>query len=333
MSERLRTFLAVGVLTLAIWVWADLEQTAPLREVQVPVKVIVPPEFIVKSVSPQEVTVKFQGPKGVVENLTASAEEMVCRLEPTDQQLKSSRVVLHARDGFLHWPRRMVVAEVKGEHDGTTDGDVTVQIDRMVRVKVDVKPNVTGAVATVAMAQPGEVEAHVAESEWNALRPDKRFAVAPLPVSSIPADGQVVREVSLDPRLGGPDGPKASFDPPIVKVTAKLESALVTRSLGRLPIRLGALPESFNKYQIVFQPGTETTVDLEVQGPDPDIAHLEPGNIWVVLELKAEDKPEPDSWLPGKLKVIGLPANVKLTRPLPTVNFNLVRPPEKPPTP
>ena len=102
MSESLRTLLAVTVLTLAIWIWADLEQTAPPREVQVPVKVVLPPDYLAKTVSPQEVTVSFQGPKGEVEKLAASAEEMVCRLEPTEQKLKSApagRLVLHAADG------------------------------------------------------------------------------------------------------------------------------------------------------------------------------------------------------------------------------------------
>jgi hypothetical protein len=336
MSERLRTILAVTVLTLAIWVWADLEQTAPPREVQVPVRVVLPPDYMAKTLSPTEVTVMFQGPKGEVEKLAASAEEMVCRLEPTDQELKNApagRLVLHAADGFKHWPRRIVITDILADHAGASTSDIVVQLDHMMKVRVDVKVAVTGAVATVAMAQPAEVEARVAESDWNRLAESKRFAVAPLVVSTLPPGGQIVQEVSLEPRLGGPDGIKASFDPPIVKVTAKLESALVTRTLKGLPVRVGAMPESLNRYQIVFQPGAQLTVDLEVQGPAPDVERLEPGNLYVLLELSAEDKPEPDSWLPGKPKVIGLPPNVKLVRPLPTINFNLVKIGEKPPTP
>jgi hypothetical protein len=243
--------------------------------------------------------------------------------------------VLPARDGFRRWAdRRISVTEVKCDHDGVIDGNINVQVDHMVRVKVRVEPKVTGAVAAAATAQPPDVQATVAESEYKALPEAKRVAIATLAVSSVPQNLQVEREVPLERHLGGPDGIEATFDPPIVKVTARLESTLVTKSLGRFPILLSAPPEMLNRYRVVFQPDAERYVEIEVQGPGPDVERLTPQDVRVELVLTADDKPNPGSWLPGKLAVTGVPPGLKLTKPLPTVNFNLEKQnTEKPPAP
>jgi hypothetical protein len=340
MNERIRTILAVTVLTVAIWVWADLEQTAPPREVQLPVRVLVPPGYILRSVSPAEVTVRYTGPKGEVEKLSASADEMVCRLAITEQELRPlgeqelrAGRTLHARDGLGHWPHRILVTDLKGEHDGIIDNDIIVRLDRVVHVKVDVKPRVTGAEAEGVTAQPAQVEARVAESEWRSLPEAKRFALATLVVGSIPQDPQVVGEVPLERKLGGPDGIEATFDPPTVKVRALLKSERVTRSLGVFRIKVVGAPDTMNRYHIVFPQGAELAVDLEVRGPAPEVDRINSDRVSVVLELTADDKPNPEAWIPGKLKVLGLPNNVVPTRDLPTVNFNLEKKNDKPPVP
>ena len=335
MNETVKTILAVTVLTAALWVWADLEQPAEPEEV-VPVRVTAPTDdYVIRGITPEQVTVKLKGPRGAIQELRASPEDMACKFDLTESDLKGPRCVLHVRDGFRHWAaRRIFVTDAKSEHDGLVDGDVIVRVDHMVRVKVRVEPKVTGAVATVAAVQPPEVTARVSESEWKSLPEAKRYAVAPLAVSSIPANTQIEREASLERKLGGPDGIEATFDPPIVKVTAKLESALVTKSLGRFPILLAAPPEMLSRWKVVFQPGVERYVELQVQGPGPDVERLMPQDVRVELVLTADDKPDPASWLPGKLVVAGLPPGVKLTKPLPTVNLNLEKPaPDKPPAP
>jgi len=334
MSETLKTILAVTVLTAAIWIWADLEQTGDAEE-QVPVRVTLPPDYVLRGVTPDQVTVKFKGPRGEIQVLRSSPEEMQCRLELSEPQLKNARVAVHARDGFRHWAaRRIVVTDVRSEHDGLVDGDVIVRPDRQVRLKVRVEPRVTGAVAAAVTAQPAEVLATVAESDFKALPEARRAAIAPLAVSSVPPSLQVEREVPLERRLGGPDGPDAAFEPPIVKVTARLESTLATKSLGRFPILLAAPPEMLTRYRVVFQPEAERYVELQVQGPGPDVERLTPQDVRVELILTADDKPDPASWLPGKLIVSGLPPTVVLTKPLPTINFNLEKQnSEKPPAP
>lgn len=333
MSERIRTFLAVAVLTLAVWVWADLEQTDEGEE-QVPVQINVPANFTVRELAPESITVTFTGPSGEIQDLKASATDRVCRFDLTEAQLGSDRLVLPARDGFKHWAkRRVVVDDVKDDRDDIPDGEIHVTVVRIVRIKVRVQPQVTGAEATAATASPHEVTARVAESDLKALPDTKRFVVALLDIDVVPEDLQVEQEVTLDRHLGGADGIEASFDPPIVKVSARFQSAVTTKRLGRFPILIVAPPEMLNRYRIVFQPEAERWVELEVEGATPAVERLKPQDIRVQLVLTEDDKPNPGSWLPREPVVVGLPPGIKLAKPVPTVNFNLEKHNEKPPTP
>jgi hypothetical protein len=338
MNEHVRTILAVTVLTVAIWVWADLEQTGEGEE-PVPVRITVPADYVLRSVSPEQVTVKFKGPQGEIQKLLSSPGDLVCRMDLPVADLKGGRVVLHARDGFKHWKeRRIVVSEVRGEHDGVVDGDLILRADRMVEVPVPVKAKITGAVEEDSSVQPDTVKARVTEAQAKIIEAAtdeaKPYAVAPIVITTMPQNPKIEQEVRLEPRLGGADGIlAAAFDPPTVKVTTRLKSTLTTKSLGRFPVLIAAPPEMLNRYRIIFQPEADRYVEVEVQGPAPDVERLNVRDVSVQLVLTADDKPDPASWLPGKPVVLGLPPGVKLTKPLPTINFNLEKPNQIPPTP
>jgi len=333
MSEHIRTILAVAVLTLVIWIWADLEQTGE-GEALVPVQITAPADYEIRDVTPEKVLARFKGPKGEIDSLNAS-DDKVCRFSLKESDLGANPLVLLAHDGFRHWnDRRIVVTEVRDARGASFDGKIYAKANRLVSLeKVRVAVQVTGAVPAVATAQPATVTARVAEADLERIPDSKRFVVAPLEVDAIPDDLLVDQEVTLDRRLGGPDGVEATFDPPTVKVSARLESAVTTKDLGRFPIMISAPPELLNRYRIVFQPEAERWVELEIQGPGPAVERLKPQDIRVQLVLTEDDKPNPGAWLPGKPVVLGLPANVKLVKPLPTINFNLEKQPEKPPVP
>ena len=334
MSERIRTFLAVAVLTIAVWVWADLEQTEPGEDL-VPVVINGPPVFQIRDINPKQLTVKYEGPKGELESLNASLKDRVCRFNLTEAELKTTPLVLPAREGFRHWTgRRIAVTEIRNQHGATFDGKIYANASRLVTVKeVDVKVQVTGAVAKNPHAEPAKVTARVAAADLAKLPEGRRFAVANVEVTTLPEDMQLKEPVLLDSKLGGPDGIDATFDPPTVTVRAMLESAVTRKGFGRLPILISAPSEMLNRYRIVFQPEADRWVELEVEGPTPAVERLKAQDIRVQLVLTADDKPNPGSWLPREPVVVGLPPGVKLVKPLPTVNFNLEKHNEKPPAP
>jgi len=334
MTERLRTFLAVAVLTIAIWVWADLEQTGESEDL-VPVVINGPAGFRIADVNPKQLLVTFVGPKGELQGLGTAPEEKVCRFNLTEAELKSSPLVLPAHEGFRHWTdQRIAITEIRDEHGGTFDGKIYANVSRLVAVeKVRVVVQVTGAVAKAPTADPPEVTARVAQADLDRLPESNYFVVAPLDIDVVPESLKVEQEVNLDRRLGGPDGIDATFDPPTVKVSAPLESAVTKKAFGRLPILISAPPEVLNRYRVVFQPEAERWVELEVEGPTSAVERLKLQDVRVQLVLTADDKPNPGSWLPREPAIVGLPPGLKLVKPLPTVNFNLEKHNEKPPTP
>jgi len=336
MSERLRSILAVIVLTIAIWVWADLEQPEPGMW-QVPVRVSVPPDYVVRSVTPEVLTVKFKGPLGEIRDLKASPEDMACRFELAEAQLRNSRLTLHARDGLRHWGKwRVDIIAIEDDRTDVADCDIQVVVDHIARLKdVPVVVNVPpGVMASVTPPDPPRVSARVSESQLRGLAADKRVAVALLPVERLSENEETPLDLPLEPRLGGPTGVEATFDPSFVKVTAKLQSKPITKSFPRMPVFFSATEDVLRKYRIVFQqPENDLWVDVEVQGPAPDVERLKAQDLRVLLIVTSQHTPNPGSWLPGELTVVGLPPNVKLSKPLPAVNFNLEKPAEKPPAP
>jgi hypothetical protein len=321
MSERLRSILAVAVLTLTIWVWADIEQTVPGGEHDMPVLVTVPANsgYVVRDVVPRRIRASLRGPSGQLAELKKSQEDMACKFFLTDAQLHSGTLPLRAADGFQHLQRYRVDAI------DVLPSEIRVDLARQVAVKVPVRVQVTGAtLGEPATSQPADVMATVAETDLAALPEAQRYAVASLAITTVPESQLVDRDVALDKRLGGPDGIEATFDPPAVKVLAHLESPVIKTSLGRFPITVGGPPDILNRYQIVFPEDADRFVELNVQGPRPEVEKLTAQGVRVELVVTADTKPVAGAWIPGHPVAIGLPPTVKVVGDLPTVNFNLV---------
>lgn len=322
MSERMRTILAVAALTIAIWVWADLEQTVK-DEADVPVVVSTPThsDYRVRDVSPKRVRVTFRGPSGQIAELRNNDEKMACQILLADAQLKSGTLTVRAAEGFRHWDGfRVSVSEVE-------PAEIRAELARQVTIKVPVRVQVTDAtLREPAKAEPAEVDATVAEADLAALPEARRYALVSLSLTKIPENQQVERDVVLEKRLGGADGIEATFLPASVRVTAYLESPVIKTSLGKFTLTVAGPPEKLNRYQVVFAEDAERWVDLTVQGPRPEVEKLvqQPQSVRVELVLTADTEPVVVAWIPGHPVVLGLPPSVKLVGELPAVNFNLV---------
>ncbi|MFO8015389.1 MAG: CdaR family protein [Phycisphaerae bacterium] len=232
MSERIKTFLAVTVLTVAVWVWADLEQTGTTEAV-VPVEINLPKDYRLRSVNPKQLTVTLKGPEGELQSLQTAPAQKVCRFNLTKADLQTNPLVLSAREGLDYLnDRRIAVSELRDAEGRLFDGKIYAEVTRLVEVpdvRVDVQ--VTGAVASAASAQPPTVTARVAEPDLEGFPESKRYVVAPVNVETIPEDLQVKREVALDRHLGGSDGIEATLEPPIVSVSARLQAAVTLQFL------------------------------------------------------------------------------------------------------
>jgi hypothetical protein len=336
MSERIRTLLAVVVLTATVWVWADLEQHRE-EQLTVAVKVEAPDNYDVRDSFPKSLTVKVKGPKGEIDKLRASKKDLECRVAPTGPELRTGRVVLRAEDGFHHWHAyRIDIVKITDDDDRAKDGEIVVDLDRKVRKSVPVKVVITGAtVEGKPTVEPPEVTAVVRESALANLPEAKHFAVALLPVETIPEDRQIRdRPVNLEPRLGGANGIEAKFEPKTVNVTVTLESAVIEKTLERIPLQIAGPPEMLNTYEVVFQEDADRLIDLKIQGSRQLVEPLTGQDARVELVLAPDDRPTGEgTWIPRVPKVFGLPVGVEVVGPLPTINFNLKKRKGEAPTP
>ncbi len=334
MTRQLRTFVAVAVLTATIWVWADLKQTLKYT-VTVPVEVVPPTGFLVRDVAPERLTVKVEGPQGEIQRLQDDPALRVCRITLDEADLAPGAGSVPPGQGFAHWEEMRIKPIEFLDSEGRPVAEVRMELDRFVRLPVDVHPEVslvTGAVEATAAAMPDEVTARVAASQLASLPEARRYVVARLQLRSMPEDRRVEREVVLEPRLGGSDGVPATFEPDRVTVTATLEATVLARTLPPVPLTVSGPPEMLNTFHVVFQDDTPRLVELKVEGPRESVESLTPQQVRVELVLKPEDAPaEEGTWIPRMPKVIGLPGGVKVVGPLPTINFNLRRRAVEPP--
>ncbi len=335
MSERVRTVLAVALLTATLWVWTDLEQqdTATLT---VPVRVIPPTGYDVveRTVTPDAVRVTVRGRRGEIQQLKANEEVKVCRFTLTGEDIVDGRATLRTREGFRHWlDLGVTVSEIRTE-TGEVNAEVRARLVRFVRVTVPVEIEVQGATAAAKAAQPASVTAVVTEANLAAVPEMRRHALAVLRIEAMPEDAEVTREVSLEPRLGGRDGMEAKFEPPIVTVTARLESAVIQKTLPPLPVEVAGPLLVLGTYRVVFQEDASRVVHVKVEGPPKVVDPLTERQVQVQLELTPEDRPAVQgAWLSRVPVVYGLPPGVRLAEPLSTINFNLERRDAAPPAP
>jgi hypothetical protein len=336
MKQTLRNFAAVALLTLAIWVWADLEQQTE-ETFYVPVEVLVPPGFEVVKVTPDRAKVKVRGPSAEIRGLmkTGPGKEnlRVCRFNLADPgKLASGTIRLRALDGFRQWDERRVIPLAVLAMDDKPLDDITVELEHLIQVRVPVDVRVVGAAVKAVAADPAEVTATVSQSRLQALPAAKRRAIAVVRVTSLPADLQIKDKVPLEPSLGGAEGVRAAFDPRIVEVTATIESASIAKILPQVPVAVAAPPEVLRAYDVVFQDPDALLVDLKVEGPRELVEPLTAGQVSVQLVLTGSDKPvEEGPWIGRVPRVSGLPPGVKLVEPPTTINFNLRRRGSPPP--
>ncbi len=325
MKSQIRTFLAVALLTVTIWVWADLEQVQQTGIVVENVEVLVPQNYEIERISPARLKVVIEARQREIQDLRHSPELHEARFDLRDREIADESLSLPVVEGFRHWAGVRIVEILEGESDRRVD-QVTVALDRQTQVPVPVRVNVLGATATDASAIPPEVTATVSASDLAELPEGKRYARATVEVKAMQPGRLIEEAVALEPRLGGADGIPARFSPPRVLVRATLESALKTQTLKGVRVVLVVSPDKLKDYEIVFQddapPGP---VELEVEGRPALVEPLTPEKLSLQVIINPDDKPVEGAWIGRDPMVVGLPPGVTVVGRLPTVNFNLKR--------
>lgn len=321
---RLRGLLWVAVVTLFLWVWADVEFTDEMElTATVRLSTAASSGLVLRSPGRHEVSFTVQGRQRSLDRLQlrlASPETVIRHAVTRGEQNVSMRDILNASDLIVNEGLTVVKA---------SPNYVAVDLDERIFVPdVPVRFDYEGALSPEITIEPMKMGLHVARSDWDEITASgqppvlstKRVNLATIPNPSEPF------QVELIPRIAGvPVEPNQ----PSVRVSVKITLLTETQEIA-VPVRVLQPPawledSTWKEYTLSRKDRAEWRVTLTVSGPRAHLDRLKPENVHAYITLTDEDR-KPVSWLTRQVEV-QLPDELKLKLfgTPPTVTFKLER--------
>lgn len=321
--EGLRTAAWVAIITLLIWVYADIHFT---KEEELQVTLLIrarPPEkMIVLSPANVAVRLRVKGRKYVIDQFGGTqlsydpAEEMPPGLHRDVSTMDIVKRLLEVRRAGL---------EVISAHPKALD----IHLDQVKRVPgVPVRFEYPGAAVTSVKLSPEQVELFVPASRAGQIVKDGlRILARAEATGDSPVGKLIIRRVPLVAPGPGcrlvPKTVKAAFI--ISEQVGKKEFVVRVRTIA--PWAWGA-DDTWSKYKLEAKPGETRTRTIVVSGSPIELEKLRTRaqEIRAYIVLKESDLKPVGSWLPGAVRV-HFPADLKvgLAEPVPPVNYRLVK--------
>jgi hypothetical protein len=322
-ARRGRNLLWVTLVTVLVWIYADVEFTDEM-ELSSTIRLRTAPAsgLVLRSASRVPVSFHVQGRRSSLERLEQRlrAPEAVISFDVSagDEEL-ATRDVLN-RDPFF-------------QDEGLTALSASprvlrIRLDRKVHQgDIPVRLDYTGAVFSEVTIQPPKVGIHVAESDWENIRnTDPNLRTVQVDLKQVASDKPFV--VELVRKIGGvPVEP----DQPTVTVTVKIATLTETEKVT-VPVQVVSPPEwledkTWREYALSRRDRLEWRVTIQVSGTRKDLDQLKAEDVRAYVVLTEDDK-KPVSWLTRPVEVrLPRALNLRLLGPPPTVSFKLEKVP------
>jgi hypothetical protein len=327
--SRTRNALFIALVTVLVWIYADVEFTDQM-DLSATLQFVVPPgsNLVLRSDSRVEVRFKVQGRRSSLELLDQRLREPGANIR---YQVAENETEVSTRD-ILN--RSAVIASEGLTVVSASPGAVTVKLDTKIRVPdLEVKFDYTGAFPTEETVTPPRMGIQVARQDWEKIR-----KATPKPVlRTVRVDLKLVDTskpfaVDLIRRIGElPVEP----DQPAVTVSVKIAQLTETQELV-VPVQVVCPPSwsedgTWREYTLSRRDRLEWRAKIQVSGTRKDLDQLKGGDVQAYVVLTDDDK-KPVSWLTRQVEV-RMPDNLNLSLlgPKPTVTFKLEK--AAPPTP
>lgn len=337
--DTAQTFFWVAVVTILVWVYADMEFTDE-ESLKATLMLVVARDSDLKVLSKSEVQLDF-------------------RIKANRKILDKFKQWLNARGGVVEYDvsqrygpgeyevstAEMLKAAAGRRARGATltvlpssTPTVTVQLDRLLRRTLPVEFACTGAeLDKPAKLSPAEVTIRVGQADWRKIE-------AEWPKTAHPSDTPVLTTVSenLAAVAAGVEtsrtvrivgliaGVKVTPEPREVTATftviRRTGTKEITVAVGVKMPHTWCEDDTWIRYKLVRKDADEWLAKITISGPQKHVEQLiAPGKVTAYVVLTDGDKKPVDSWL-SRPVVIELPHDleVKLVGELPTVSFKLV---------
>lgn len=337
MWNQVKHFATVAILTWLIW-WSADRRVTDREEVSLRIAVKSSDQSITASIEnprPAEVLATLTGPRGRLDAFRMMRERnpgfTVEYAWPADDSgvgartIQTRRLLLDSR-GFRQ--TGLDVAEVRPP-------DVTVMVDRLETVKMEVRPDFGSVRVESVACSPPTVEVRrmpgaLAKGRYSdhILRPQAEQAVRQW-LASHPDD----EEFSFDLSLGIPEASTlVDFSPsPTVKVSGRFVNLFSTAIKGPVQIVFAVPPDVQRQFILKPTEGSNFRPDVYVRGPTAEVEKLTPQQIFLYVDVLASDAAGSSKTIRRAPKAV-LPGGFELERELQEVEFELIeRPsPERP---
>lgn len=336
-----RNMLWIAMVTLLVWVYADMEFTSK-NEIRVTIRLTTGNNANLVLLSPQDisVTMEVQGSQHGLDSLQQMIKDrggvlvydVTQDYVPTEKPISANVVAILNK---LLEPTKKGLTVLKAE-----PGMTEIHLDRRMKVEnIPIDFQFTGATYAL-QANPPKASIMVSQSQWkkveSLLPPDKRVLKSKsINLSNVAVDKPV--EVEVLPFFTLPDGQEVPVEvlQDVVQVQVSITQKLDTKDL-RIFVRVStpaswAWAGTWRDYELQAKDTNEwINRQVTVEGSKVDLDRLDAADVDAFIMLNDTDKeenPKSDtSPLTRPIEFKFPPSlHVKLKGPPPTVQFKLVR--------
>lgn len=330
--DSTKTFLWVAVVTLLVWIYADLYFTDS-RDISAVLRIRCNQENLVLT-SPQNVplTIRVKGNRyaidSFVDRLGRSSGLSVYEAGRLGKgtHVKNVTDILDNMSDFRGSGLQIILAQPE---------DVEIKIDELRSISVPVKLSSSGGdLAGTPSLVPDHITVRAPAGALKDLDPAKLVIYTQnLDLRNEPTDKDITRQLSLEQ----PDNiPGAQLSDKAVAVTFRLQKEAPARKDFTVNIQVQSPrsweeDDTWSRYKLEIKNPLEwTNRPVTVVGPRSELDKLRPQDLNAFILLKEDDKSKVESWLPGQVQVTLPPGlDVRLAEPLAPVEYKLIKRPEK----
>lgn len=327
--SRGRSLLWVAVVTVLVWIYADVEFIDEM-ELRATVHLQTPPDssLVLRSRSRVDVTFKAQGRRSSLERLDrrlrAAAAAVQYEVTEDDGEIPTRDIL--SRDPFI-------------ENEGLTilsasPAVLYVELDSKIHVPgVPVEADFGGAFVSEQQVEPATTGIRVSRNDWQKVlsaTPEPVLRTVRVDLKSVEPGKPFVREnVQIIRRIG--DVP-VEPDLLAVRVSGKVTQLTEPQDLA-VPVRVVTPStwledQTWKTHTLVRRDRAEWRAQIQVSGTRKDLDQLRAEDVLAYIVLTDDDKKPVASWLTREVEV-RLPRrlDLKLLGAPPTVSFKLEKAP------
>ncbi len=314
--QGLRTGVWVAVITVLIWVYADIHFTAE-EDVEATLHILTSSADNIVLLSPNDASIKFRvkGKRNFIDRFmdSLSGQKSVLRYDP-------ARALGAGQHRELISKILTDLPELRDfglEVVWTGPRDIDIHLDRLKDIRdIPVKPDFSDVVPSGPVeVKPDRVDLRIPESQKTNIGSEKQLTVLTKPITlgdDVAIGESITREVEL---LPPPNISNAILIPNKVTVTFKIgqrtDSKVFTVAVAVQSPRSWLTDGTWSKYELQAKPGETWTRQITVTGNRIDLEKLGLEKIQAYIVLTDSDLKPLGSWLPGEVKV-QLPPDLKV---------------------